>query len=152
MAVRCQAAVSHDACQPTTIGTPSQLKDESFDEELDLAYAAVRIDESMNGGAEEKPKAKRDKTRVTKAQQDRILTAATNRAPGAGINAGGSDEPQERDPEQEPQTKRPSRPKAKPKPTAEPKPEAEETNVEPEKLPPAVWNSDPALAARLADF
>lgn len=113
----------------------------------------VRIDESMNGGAEEKPKPKRDKTRVTKAQHDRVVTAAANRAPGAGINASGSAEPQERDPEQEPrQTKRPSGPKAKPEPKAEPKPEAEETNVEPEKLPPAVWNSDPALAARLADF
>lgn len=44
-----------------------------------------------------------------------------------------------------PKTKKPPAP-------PKPKPKAEESDVEATPRNPAVWNSDPALAARLAEF
>jgi len=108
----------------------------------------VRIDESMKDGAEEAPARKRDKTRVTKKQHDMVATAAGNRAPGVGINAEGSAWSEEESPD----PVRQSEPLLKKMPLrAEPKPKADESDGVAARNP-AVWNSDPALAARLADF
>ncbi|SOY40024.1 conserved hypothetical protein [Cupriavidus taiwanensis] len=108
----------------------------------------VRIDESMNAGAPEKPAPKRDRSRLTKKQHDGVATAAANRAPGVGINAGDSAEWENESPELSrsvpPQTKKPPRAKAKRKPSAGDTAAPIESAI--------FWNSDPEVAARLADF
>ncbi|AOY96134.1 hypothetical protein BKK79_31360 [Cupriavidus sp. USMAA2-4] len=109
----------------------------------------VRIDESMKDGAEEAPARKRDKARVTKKQHDMVAAAAGNRAPGVGINADGSAWPEGESPDpvrqsEPPKTKRPPPPK--------PQPKTDESDGKAATGHPAVWNSDPALAARLSDF